>query len=100
MTGYRRMLRYVVPVDDQQHIIPLTHAPVAVAGKPHDSDGWAVEFWAEHTNDTPPVNRTFQVFGTGQPLPENAQWIGTCGRVSGLVWHLYELGAAVVSEAP
>jgi hypothetical protein len=35
------------------------------------------------------------VFGTGQPLPEDAGWRGTCDRTpDGLVWHLYELDGA------
>lgn len=85
----RRMFRYVVSVDDQEHIVPLTHNPVAVAAV----GAWSVEFWAEHTDGAPPAKRTFRVFGTGQPLPEDARWVGTCARTDGgLVWHLYEIG--------
>lgn len=83
----RRMFRYVVSVDDQPHIIPLSHSPVAVAAiGPH-----SVEFWVEHTEGAPQIKRAFQVFGTGQPLPDDARWVGTCARTTaGLVWHLYE----------
>jgi hypothetical protein len=83
----RKMFRYAVPVDDQPHTIALTHGPVAVASP---ELAW-VEFWAEHTEGATQADRTFQVFGTGQPLPEGAKWIGTCPRVSGIVWHLYEV---------
>lgn len=82
----RRMYRYVVPVDDAPTRLRLTGDPVAVAAI--DIDG--VEFWAEHDDDAGELERSFQVFGTGQELPDGAKWVGTCQRVSGLVWHLYE----------
>jgi hypothetical protein len=53
-----------------------------------------VEFWAEFTAGAPKTPRRFQVFGTGHPLPPDARHVGTCPRVSGLVWHLYELVSA------
>jgi hypothetical protein len=86
----RRMFRYVVPVDDRAHEFRLTCNPVAVAVAEHGSHGWAVEFWAEHADD-PGVTRAFRVFGTGHPLPDGARWVGTCPRIGGLVWHLYEV---------
>jgi hypothetical protein len=86
----RRMFRYVVSVDDEVHIIPLSHSPVAVAA----IGPYSVEFWAEHTEGASQGKRTFQVFGTGHPLPDDARWIGTCARTEGgLVWHLYERSA-------
>lgn len=84
----RRMYRYAVPINDQAHLIELSGDPVGVAAA---IDTWSVEFWAEYTAGAPQVNRAFQVFGTGHPLPEGACWIGTCPRVAGLVWHLYEM---------
>ena len=87
----RRMFRYVVPVDDDAHTFALSHSPVAVAAQ---DDGRAVEFWAEHTQSAPAVKRWFQVFGTGQPLPGDARWAGTCPRTpDGIVWHLYEVSS-------
>jgi hypothetical protein len=81
------MYRYEVPVDDQAHEFRLTCHPVAVA----NSRWGTVEFWAEHADD-PGVTRWFRAFGTGHPLPEDAQWVGTCPRTpDGLVWHLYEV---------
>lgn len=85
----RSMHRYEVPVDGQWHTFTLTGSPVAVAaGEPH-----IVEFWAEHDDAAGRTDRAFRVFGTGQPLPDGAVWAGTCARISGLVWHLYERGA-------
>jgi hypothetical protein len=87
----RRMFRYAVPVDDRPWTFDLTGDPVHVAnGNTLDE----VEFWAEFTNGAPKTARHFQVFGTGHPLPDNARWVGTCPRMSGLVWHLYELAGA------
>lgn len=84
----RKMFRYVVSVDDEPHTVALSHSPVAVAA----IGAWSVEFWAEHTEGATQVKRSFQVFGTGHPLPDNARWVGTCRRTeSGLVWHLYEV---------
>lgn len=81
----RSMYRYEVAIDDQAHTIRLTGEPVAVAAA-----GRVVEFWAEHYADGESFPWTFQVFGTGHPVPERATWIGTCDRdPAGLVWHLF-----------
>lgn len=84
----RRVFRYTVPVDDRPWTFDLTSDPVHVAGGATLDE---VEFWAEYDDGAPKAARRFQVFGTGHPLPQNARWVGTCPRVSGLVWHLYEL---------
>jgi hypothetical protein len=84
----RRMFRYTVPVDDQRHEFPLTGDPVAVAAHGLDQ----VDFWAEHDDADGRTDRAFQVFGTGQPLPSGARWLGTCLRTAaGHIWHLYEV---------
>lgn len=90
----RRMFRYTIPVDDQVWAFDLAGDPVHVgSGATLDE----VDFWAEYAEGAPRRARRFQVFGTGHPLPANARWVGTCPRMSGLVWHLYEL---VSDEAP
>lgn len=96
------MLRYEVLVNDRPYTLKTGGDPVHVAvarlGVGRDAQH-TVEFWAE--GDLDPdwrdlgdgwAERTFQVFGTGHPLPEGAVWRGTTGRTSeDLVWHLYEL---------
>jgi hypothetical protein len=85
------MYRWLVPVDDRAHDLPLTSGPLAVAAA-WPQAGPALELWAEHDDQVPARARRFQVFGTGQPLPEGARWAGTAARTRGeLVWHLYEL---------
>lgn len=86
----RRMLRYEVPVDGHPRAFLLGDTPVHVAA----ADVALVEFWAEGDSDLGDTwtYHTFQVFGTGQPLPADAVWRGTTDRTpEGLVWHLYEL---------
>lgn len=89
----KTVLRYEVPIDFQPHTFQLTHSPHAVATKTIGPT-YRVEFWVEY-EDLPDivtaVRRTFQVFGTGQPIPSTARLIGTTERLDGLVWHLYEI---------
>lgn len=87
----RRMFRYTVPIDDAVHVIPLTGSPVAVAVAEAGRLYPSVEFWAESYEDAVETRRSFQVVGTGQPLPNAAVWVGTCPRVASLVFHLYEV---------
>jgi hypothetical protein len=91
MTRY--MYRYELPIDDQPHTYALGSWPLAAAPC---GDPYKVEFWAEH-DDNPdnvrPIEVTLQVFGTGHPLPEWANWIATLPRTDlGLVWHIYVVG--------
>lgn len=95
----RRILRYEVPIDDRRHTVELKAgaAVVLVAASARHID--RVEFWAEGELDDrtaqpigPLEARTFEVFGTGHSLPDDAVWRGTTGRTpEGLVWHLMEL---------
>jgi hypothetical protein len=95
MTGIdRRMFRYTIPIDDRAHVISLSGSPVACAASLGADGEFCVEFWAEHAETAPRARRAFQVFGTGHPLPDGATWAGTCPRVRGLVFHLYEIPSA------
>lgn len=84
----RTVYRYVVPVNDQAHDIELSGPIVHVAARDHR----LVEFWAI-SGESEPVVRTFQIFGTGHPLPHQAAYVGTtlAGSQGQLVWHLFEL---------
>jgi hypothetical protein len=78
--------RYEVPVDGQWHDLELTGTVLHVASRQPD----AVEIWALQGCDAPTGHR-YQVFGTGQPLPETAMaHVGTALAPGGLVWHLIE----------
>lgn len=88
----QRIYRYEIEVDDQPHSFELTGGdPVRVEATP---DSRIVQFWAVSDETVPPRKRTFQVVGTGHPLPTGARWRGTTSRTpGGLVWHLVELEA-------
>lgn len=52
-----------------------------------------IEFWWETTHDI--KTREFMVFGTGHPIPSDAQYVGTSiDNTNGVVWHLYMREAA------
>lgn len=46
-------------------------------------------FWAEHHEHGIPIDRYFQTFSTGSPIPDYFTYRGT-HIVSGIVIHLYE----------
>lgn len=78
--------RHAVPVDDSWHILRLTGDILHVDTR----NPRIVEIWALHT-DGPAVPRSFRVYGTGQPLPEDVTYRGTVlTGGGGLVWHLME----------
>jgi hypothetical protein len=85
----RRMLRWEVPVDDRPHKVRALF-PRHVESRHAD----VVEFWSDQSGPRYP-EISYQVFGTGQPLPPSATWIGTCipHDRPDLVWHLYEVGS-------
>ncbi|MEU6709977.1 hypothetical protein ABZ897_00745 [Nonomuraea sp. NPDC046802] len=91
----RRMLRYQVVVNDRPQTFRLGGTPVHVEGARvgvGPDTQHVVWFWAEGAPDFDEIEYTFQVFGTGHPLPEGAQWWGTTARTpEGLVWHLYQV---------
>lgn len=84
----RRVFRHEVPVDDQWHEFELTGPILHVATRHYDR----VEFWTIADLGGPVRVRTFRVFGTGQPLPDDAAiYIGSAFTPSrNLVWHVFE----------
>lgn len=81
----KQMFRYQFHVTERR-IFALTSNPVHVAASDEH-----IEFWAEHDDDGPTIERTFFVVGTGHPIPPDSRYTGTAPRTrSGLVWHLYE----------
>lgn len=53
--------------------------------------------WGEAYLDTPlrePVKRKFRVFGTGHPIPDGSEYVGSFTMVNNgfyLEWHTYEV---------
>lgn len=81
----RAVYRYVVPVIGGALDVELSGPIVHVTTRNLDY----VEFWAI-TGETEPSVRTFEVFGTGHPLPHQAVYVGTA-LAGAFVWHLFEL---------
>lgn len=86
-----RVLRYEVPVDDQEHSVTLGRIVHVASRSPETVEVWALD-GAQHS-------RTFPVFGTGQPVPDPYGWehVGTAlvgplpwPVLGPLVWHLFE----------
>jgi hypothetical protein len=52
----------------------------------------ALCLWAEVSADAPKEQRLFLICGTGHPIPDGAQYIGTVQDAGGsLIWHVYEI---------
>jgi len=80
------IFRYEVPVDDRWHVINLS-GPVYDVGC---RSAGVVEFWAL-SQAGPATGRHFRVYGTGHPLPDRFDYLGTAVAPGGaLVWHLVE----------
>lgn len=88
----KAMLRWQIPVDDEDHEVKCD-GPVVATSTTHGL--WSnlprhwVEFWT-YGDTTPGAPRVFRAFGTGQPIPDGYAWRGTADREGGLVWHLFE----------
>ena len=93
----RRILRHVIPVDDQWHRFEVNpqsryHVDVRHSGE--------VDLWLDVNDDPYSMRRLcwFRVYGTGHELPIAPRWIGTA-LDGGLVWHvLATLGDPTTEE--
>jgi hypothetical protein len=85
----RKVWKYTIPVTGVPHGIqvPIGARPVHVAAGNRPDE---VLMWVEVDADSPDVHRVFQVFGTGHPIPEGWEYVGTAPTPFALVWHLYE----------
>lgn len=90
MTAERRVLKFKIPVDDSPHEVEFNGRIVHVDCQGNQPD--EVVLWVESW--TPSVithTHTFRVFGTGQPIPQRHDYVGTALALGGaLVWHLYQ----------
>lgn len=91
-----RILRFEVPVDDRFHLIRVPRNSILHVGCRNER---AVEFWiGEHASGD--EVRAYQVYGTGQPIPEGTKYEGTAVAPGGrLVWHLMSASGAAEVDA-
>lgn len=86
--------KYDVPVDGAAHAVHvpgLPHAPPMPLHVACQTAPDVVQVWFLVDPSHPVmVERKLQVFGTGQPIPDGAGWVGTALAAEGrLVWHLF-----------
>lgn len=89
MTTTMRVLKWSVPVDDQEHKIgvgPVVH--VACQYGPESVQVWTLECVDGDFTTWP--KQTVRAFGTGQPIPEGWYAVGSASAAGGaLIWHLF-----------
>jgi len=86
----RAVLKWLVPVDDRPHKIGGGHVIHVGCQDPLDVD--MVTVWTVEQRQGPVPKRAVQVFGTGHPLPFDAEPLGSALALGGrLVWHLFSL---------
>ncbi len=80
----RRILKWSIPVDDRDHPMGAgTVVHVACQNHPGAVEVWTDEPDAEHVTTT-----SARVYGTGQPLPQHDEVLGSTVVLNGLVWHV------------
>ena len=78
-----RVLKWNVPVDDEWH--PIGSGPVVHVDA---FNPWEVFIWTLQENES--QTRAARVYGTGQPLPENVEHLGSASANGGaLIWHVF-----------
>jgi hypothetical protein len=81
-----KVYRHQVPADDSWHDITMSGPVVHVACR--NGDDSLIHFWTLAGLSSPYTAR-FRVFGTGNPVPDDAAYRGT-GIAEPLVLHLFE----------
>lgn len=86
----KRVLKWSVPVDDHDH--PIGAGRVVHVGCQAGAVD-VVSVWTEETAHDADQSRRARVYGTGQPIPETDEHIGTAiapvQPPRTLVWHIY-----------
>ena len=83
----REVWKVSLPMDDQWHEYAMGR--IVHVDCQHPALGDTVEVWFENE---PPTTRRLRVFGTGHPIPDGAEHVGSTARMANgrLVWHVYE----------
>lgn len=88
----REVWKVDLPIDDEWHGYPM--AKIVHVACQYGALTNTVQVWFEATTDLPEgyqdTTHNLRVFGTGQPVPEDAEHVGTAIMAGGrLVWHVY-----------
>lgn len=95
-THVERVLRWVVPVDDEPHeigggdvvLVAARRDPLAATGR-RRVEVWTRELVDEQLQPVAP-KRVVQVFATGQILEYSSEHVGSVLDGQELVWHVFE----------
>lgn len=79
----KRVWKFEVPVDDQEHMVPWPIVHVSA------KDERVLYVWAE-VDPAAPRTMPVRVYATGQPLPADGIHCATVG-IWPFVWHLYKI---------
>lgn len=86
-----RVLKWSIPVDDKPHDAPALVVHVACQSSYDSVEVWALERHIKYAG----IGK-FQVFATGQEVPDDAEYVGTALAAQGsLVWHLFNVTKVV-----
>jgi hypothetical protein len=81
----RTIFKYPVPVDDLMH----THSIPAGSVVCYVGQQGCPCIWIEVDTSMDRVERRFQIFGTGHPVPDGFIYVGTA-LDEPFVWHVFE----------
>lgn len=82
--------KYNLQVTDEQ-VIELPEDAEILHVDCQDPSGRTIQLWAKVGVTTPTASRRFIILGTGQPVPEDAIYIGSVLCAGGaLVWHIFQ----------
>lgn len=82
----RRVLKWQVPVDDRDY--QIGSGPVLLIGCQDDQEHGVVQVWTDEASAEAVKLRPVRVYGTGHPVPEFAEAIGSV--ITGpFVWHVF-----------
>lgn len=90
----RKVWKYPVPLTDRFSVdLPMDAEVLAVQESVlPQSDIWdSLVMWALLNPDAPKERRTFRLAGTGHPIVDDGDYIGTTQLRNGLVFHLFEV---------
>lgn len=83
----KRVLKYAIPVDDQDHPIPA--GCVAHVNYSPENPTSTVMVWVEVPQNVDLGLLAVRVYGTGHAIDDNDEHLGSTITPVGLVWHLY-----------
>ena len=83
--------KYTIPLEDYSEVVVKRHSiPLCV----HQSRGfltgeYLIHVWMLVDTDEDEIAYSFFVVGTGHPVPDGVEYIGTIHADDGFVWHIF-----------